>query len=99
MYACIKQTTSSNINTAKKIINTIILYKKDMAAISVGMLNNMRTNTIKTKWIKICPANIFASSRTDRLTILNKYEIVSTIIKKGMIAGDIPSGTNIFGNV
>jgi hypothetical protein len=44
----------------------------------------------------ICPDNIFANSRTVKLTILAKYEIVSKKINAGRPIAGIPLGTNIF---
>ena len=48
---------------------------------------------------KICPANMFAHSLTERLIGLDTNDIISKIETKGNIAIGIPEGQNNFKNL
>ena len=48
---------------------------------------------------KICPANMFAHNRTDKLIGLETNDIISKIDTKGNIAIGIPEGQNNFRNL
>ena len=45
-------------------------------------------------FMSVCPAIIFANSRTDKLKSINVYEINSIGINRKIIANGVPSGKN-----
>jgi len=69
-------------------------------------INNKGKNEIKAYFLKtlkmkalkifkgVCPANIFAKSRTERLKGLIRYDTTSIITRKGIKGFGTPLGTN-----
>jgi len=87
IYAC---TTATPISKKVKINNIIrgnkFKIKKKSPTNTIDQLNP------KITFNKVCPANIFAKSRTERLTTLKVYETNSIGIKSNNKAKGAPAG-------
>lgn len=78
------------IQNSKTIIKTI--NNKGKNEISVYFLKTLNMNALSI-FRRVCPANIFAKSRTDKLKGLIKYDTTSITTRNGIKGLGTPLGT------